>query len=47
MPKKLHEKLVGGGTALAEGRGELVTLLPSLPRKWVVLMMPEVPVCRS
>ncbi|MCJ7604690.1 MAG: 4-(cytidine 5'-diphospho)-2-C-methyl-D-erythritol kinase, partial [Dehalococcoidales bacterium] len=35
---------LSGGTALAEGRGELVTLLPSLPRKWVVLMMPEVPV---
>ena len=31
-----------GGTALAEGRGEIVTPLPSLPRMWVVLMMPPV-----
>ncbi len=29
-----------GGTARAEGRGEVVTPLPSLPRKWVVLLMP-------
>lgn len=33
-----------GGTALAEGRGEKITMLPALDRKWVVLMMPEVPV---
>jgi 4-diphosphocytidyl-2-C-methyl-D-erythritol kinase len=33
-----------GGTALAEGRGERVTPLPSLPHTWVVLMMPPVPV---
>ncbi len=32
-----------GGTALAEGRGEIVTPLPSLPHRWVVLMMPPVP----
>ncbi|GAG82043.1 unnamed protein product, partial [marine sediment metagenome] len=32
-----------GGTALVEGRGELVTPLPPLPRMWVVLMMPPVP----
>jgi len=32
-----------GGTALAEGRGEIVTPLPSLPHMWVVLMMPLVP----
>lgn len=32
-----------GGTALAEGRGEIVTLLPSLPHMWVVLMMPPLP----
>ena len=32
-----------GGTALAEGRGEIVTPLPSLPQMWVVLMMPPVP----
>jgi len=31
-----------GGTALAEGRGEIVTSLPSLPHMWVVLMMPPV-----
>jgi len=32
-----------GGTALVEGRGELVTPLPPLPHVWVVLMMPPVP----
>ena len=32
-----------GGTALVEGRGEIVTPLPSLPHMWVVLMMPPVP----
>jgi len=32
-----------GGAALAEGRGEIVTPLPSLPHMWVVLMMPPVP----
>ena len=32
-----------GGTALAEGRGEIVTPLPSLPHMWVVLMIPPVP----
>jgi len=31
-----------GGTALAEGRGEIVTPLPSLSHMWVVLMMPPV-----
>ena len=31
-----------GGTALAEGRGEIVTPLPSLLHMWVVLMMPPV-----
>ncbi len=35
--------LLYGGTALVEGRGELVTPLPSLPHMWVVLMMPPVP----
>ncbi len=30
-----------GGTALAEGRGEVLTPLPSLPRCWVVLCKPE------
>jgi 4-diphosphocytidyl-2-C-methyl-D-erythritol kinase len=32
-----------GGTALVEGRGERVTPLPSLPRRWVVLIMPPLP----
>ena len=32
-----------GGTALAEGRGEIVTPLPPLPRMWVVLAVPPVP----
>ncbi len=32
-----------GGTALVEGRGEMVTPLPSLPHRWVVLLMPPVP----
>ncbi len=30
-----------GGTALAEGRGEVLTALPPLPRCWVVLCKPE------
>jgi 4-diphosphocytidyl-2-C-methyl-D-erythritol kinase len=29
-----------GGTALVEGRGEKVTRLPPLPRRWVVLLVP-------
>jgi 4-diphosphocytidyl-2-C-methyl-D-erythritol kinase len=32
-----------GGTALVEGRGERVTPLPPLPRRWVVVMVPPVP----
>jgi 4-diphosphocytidyl-2-C-methyl-D-erythritol kinase len=32
-----------GGTALAEGWGEVVTPLPPLPHTWVVLAMPPVP----
>ncbi len=32
-----------GGTALVEGRGELVTPLPPLPQIWVVLVVPPVP----
>ena len=32
-----------GGTALVEGRGEKITPLPPLPRRWVVLMIPDVP----
>ena len=33
-----------GGTALAEGRGELLTALPALPPCWVVLAKPDFPV---
>jgi 4-diphosphocytidyl-2-C-methyl-D-erythritol kinase len=32
-----------GGTALVEGRGEIVTPLPPLPHWWVVLAIPPVP----
>jgi len=32
-----------GGTALIEGRGEIVTPLPSLSQSWVVLVVPAVP----
>jgi 4-diphosphocytidyl-2-C-methyl-D-erythritol kinase len=32
---------IKGGTALAEGRGERVTPLPSLPRRWFVLVVPD------
>ena len=32
---------VTGGTALAEGRGELLTPLPPLPRCWAVLCKPD------
>jgi len=31
-----------GGTALAEGRGEVITTLPPLSRMWVVLVVPDV-----
>lgn len=30
-----------GGTALAEGRGEILTPLPSLPKCWVVVCKPD------
>ena len=32
-----------GGTALAEGRGEVITPLPPLPYRWVILVVPRVP----
>ena len=35
---------VMGGTALAEGRGEVLTPLPPLPACWVVACKPEFPV---
>jgi 4-diphosphocytidyl-2-C-methyl-D-erythritol kinase len=31
-----------GGTALAEGRGEQVTPLPSPPERWIVLVVPDI-----
>jgi 4-diphosphocytidyl-2-C-methyl-D-erythritol kinase len=33
-----------GGTALAVGRGEIVTPLPPLPKMWAVLVVPDIPV---
>jgi 4-diphosphocytidyl-2-C-methyl-D-erythritol kinase len=33
-----------GGTVLAEGRGEVLTPLPSLPKKWVLLIVPNIAV---
>ena len=30
-----------GGTALVEGRGEVVTPLPPLPHRWVILVVPD------
>lgn len=33
-----------GTTALAEGRGEVLTTLPALPRCWVVVCKPDFPV---
>ena len=32
-----------GGTALVTGRGEVVTPLPPLPHRWVVVVMPPAP----
>ncbi|MAG15260.1 MAG: 4-(cytidine 5'-diphospho)-2-C-methyl-D-erythritol kinase [Dehalococcoidales bacterium] len=32
-----------GGTALVTGRGEVVTPLPPLPQRWVVLVVPTIP----
>ena len=32
-----------GGTALIEGRGEVISPLPPLPQMWVVLLVPPVP----
>ena len=38
---------VHGGTALGEGRGEVLTQLPSLPPFWIVLFKPPVAIPRS
>lgn len=35
---------VVGGTALAEGRGEILTPLPPLPKCWVVVCKPDFPI---
>lgn len=35
---------VHGGTALGEGRGDMITPLPPLPKSWVVLFKPPVAV---
>lgn len=32
-----------GGTAFAQGRGEMVSALPDFPHRWVVLVIPDVP----
>ena len=32
---------LAGGTALAQGRGEVVTPIPPAPQRWVLLAMPE------
>jgi 4-diphosphocytidyl-2-C-methyl-D-erythritol kinase len=32
-----------GGTALTEGRGDIITPLPPAPRTWAVLVFPDVP----
>ena len=34
---------LSGGTALAQGRGEAVSPLPPLPRRWLVLLIPDIP----
>jgi len=34
---------IRGGTALAEGRGEILTPLPPMPHMWVILVLPLVP----
>jgi 4-diphosphocytidyl-2-C-methyl-D-erythritol kinase len=39
--------LCSSGTALVEGRGERVTPLPSLPRRWFVLILPPLPVIKE
>jgi 4-diphosphocytidyl-2-C-methyl-D-erythritol kinase len=38
---------VRGGTALSEGRGEILTTLPALPQAWLVLLYPPLPMPAS
>ena len=35
---------ISGGAALAEGRGEILTPLPSMRKMWVVLFFPDIPI---
>ncbi|MCL2615244.1 MAG: 4-(cytidine 5'-diphospho)-2-C-methyl-D-erythritol kinase [Dehalococcoidia bacterium] len=37
----------GGGTALAQGRGDLLRQLPDMPRVWLVLLFPNTPCVAS
>jgi len=34
---------LSGGTALMEGRGEVITSLPPVPEMWVIIIIPSVP----
>jgi 4-diphosphocytidyl-2-C-methyl-D-erythritol kinase len=34
---------IRGGTAISEGRGEIITPLPPFPESWVVLLIPDLP----
>lgn len=34
---------IRGGTALSQGRGEIITPLPPFPKSWLVLLVPDVP----
>lgn len=36
-----------GGTALAEGRGEIIKPLPPPPKLWLVLVVPDMPVAQG
>jgi 4-diphosphocytidyl-2-C-methyl-D-erythritol kinase len=38
---------LGGWTALASGRGEIVSPLPGLPPAWVIILMPKVEIPKS
>ena len=33
----------GGGTVLAQGRGDVIRQLPDMPRVWLVLLFPNIP----
>ena len=38
---------LGGSTAIASGRGEVVSPLPGLPPAWVIILMPKVEIPKS